>query len=195
MPALPNPKNELFAQNLALGKKQVDAYELAGYPRHRSNASKLARTERIRARVAEIIGERAEAEARRVEDQRVAEEQATKRAAEKLALDREWVLRRLQVNVELSLRGGVVKGTDQVDRVTERNPAAANAALRLIGQELGMFREQPEEAPPAPAVQVNLSLLSEAQLAALDEILKASEEAGLPGHDDRHSGRAGKTTH
>lgn len=56
MPLLKSPKRERFAQELAKGKSQVEAYESAGYKPHDSNAAKLANDPEIIGRVSEIIG-------------------------------------------------------------------------------------------------------------------------------------------
>ena len=55
MPALSNPKHERFAQELAKGKSQADAYQLAGYKPSEPNASRLTRDDKVAARVAEIL--------------------------------------------------------------------------------------------------------------------------------------------
>lgn len=54
MPALSNPKHELFAQQLAQGATADDAYVLAGYKPNRGNAARLKANDSLRARVAEI---------------------------------------------------------------------------------------------------------------------------------------------
>lgn len=54
MPALQNARHERFAQELAKGKSQVDAYEAAGYNPSRSAATRLAADVSICERVAEI---------------------------------------------------------------------------------------------------------------------------------------------
>lgn len=54
MPALSNPKHERFAQALAKGMSQSDAYEEAGYKPSRSAAARLAADVNICERVAEI---------------------------------------------------------------------------------------------------------------------------------------------
>jgi len=54
MPALSNPKHERFAQGLAKGLSQSDAYEEAGYNPSRSAAARLAADVNICERVAEI---------------------------------------------------------------------------------------------------------------------------------------------
>lgn len=54
MPALKNPKHERFAQELAKGKSQIEAYEAAGYRPNPSAASRLSDDVNICERVAEI---------------------------------------------------------------------------------------------------------------------------------------------
>lgn len=54
MPALKNPKHERFAQELAKGKSQAEAYATAGYAPSEPNASRLTSNDKVRARVAEI---------------------------------------------------------------------------------------------------------------------------------------------
>lgn len=56
MPVLENPRHERFAQELAKGKSQVEAYEAAGYNPNRSAASRLAEDVNIRDRVVHIQG-------------------------------------------------------------------------------------------------------------------------------------------
>ncbi len=54
MPALTNGKHELFAQGLAKGKSQTEAYAKAGYAPSEQHASRLARNGKVQARVAEL---------------------------------------------------------------------------------------------------------------------------------------------
>jgi len=54
MPVLNNPRHELFAQYLAQGKTQDEAYTLAGYKPSRFNASHLADKPSIRDRVHQL---------------------------------------------------------------------------------------------------------------------------------------------
>jgi len=56
MPVLSNAKHERFAQELAKGKSQADAYATAGYKPSEPNASRLTRNDKVAARVAEILG-------------------------------------------------------------------------------------------------------------------------------------------
>lgn len=52
--ALDNPRHERFAQELAKGKSQIEAYESAGYKPNKSAASRLAEDVNVCERVAEI---------------------------------------------------------------------------------------------------------------------------------------------
>lgn len=54
MPPLTNARHERFAQELAKGKSQGEAYELAGYRPSRSAAARLAADVNICARLAEL---------------------------------------------------------------------------------------------------------------------------------------------
>ena len=59
MPVLLNPRYELFAQGLALGKKQDIAYADAGYTKNKGNSSTLKNKPEIQNRVQELLEERA----------------------------------------------------------------------------------------------------------------------------------------
>lgn len=54
MPSLDNPKHERFAQELAKGKSQAEAYAEAGYVADEGNACRLTGNDKVQARVAEI---------------------------------------------------------------------------------------------------------------------------------------------
>lgn len=54
MPVLSNPKHEAYAQALAKGKTQTEAYEAAGYKGDRTAASRLATNVNVQSRVAEL---------------------------------------------------------------------------------------------------------------------------------------------
>lgn len=55
MPALDNPRHERFAQELAKGKSQLEAYKEAGYKPSEQHACRLASSGKVAARVAEIL--------------------------------------------------------------------------------------------------------------------------------------------
>jgi hypothetical protein len=60
MAALKNPKHERFAQEIAKGETQVEAYAKAGYAPNRSHAARLVANGSIAKRVAEIQNKAAE---------------------------------------------------------------------------------------------------------------------------------------
>jgi hypothetical protein len=54
MPVLKNTRHEAFAQALAKGSSQEDAYAEAGFKPHRQNASRLITNDDVRRRVTEL---------------------------------------------------------------------------------------------------------------------------------------------
>lgn len=134
MPALQNARHERFAQELAKGKSATEAYADAGYRPNSGNAATLKADQSISTRVAELIDERAEMH-----------RAATEKAAERLSIDREWVLATLVENVNRAMQAVEVKdhkGTGTGEYKYEGS--VANAALNLIGKELGMFIDRSE---------------------------------------------------
>ena len=123
MPELKNQRHELFAQGLAGGKSADEAYEAAGYKQNRHNASRLKTKEHITIRVAEIQG----------------------KAAERVEIDRAWVLERLVENVERSMQAAAVKNAEG-EAIGEYayQGNVANKALELLGKEIGMFVDRKE---------------------------------------------------
>lgn len=114
MPVLPNPRHERFCEELAKGKSASEAYETAGFKPNRHNGATLARQKHILTRVAELLAQRSEME-----------REATQKATEALAIDKQWVMARLVENA-------------QEARALE-NFNASTRALELIGKEFGMF--------------------------------------------------------
>lgn len=121
MPLLDNPRQERFAQCLAKGKTQADAYEEAGYRPNDGGASRLAGNVKVKTRVAELA----------------------ERAANRVEVSKSWVMERLMRNAQMCLGEApmVTPGDDEEAETVEykRDPAAANTALQLLGKELGMF--------------------------------------------------------
>lgn len=60
MPVLPNPRHERFAQELAKGKSQTEAYAGAGYKPSDQHASRLARNGKVSGRIEELQNRAAE---------------------------------------------------------------------------------------------------------------------------------------
>lgn len=123
MPVLPNPRQEKFAQELAKGASVSDAYEKAGFKRHRQNASRLMSNDDVRARVDEL----------------------TAAAAEKAVLTKAWVIERLMTNAERALQHEAVKDSEgrETGEFTYEGHVA-NRALELLGKEIGMFVDRTE---------------------------------------------------
>lgn len=153
MAALANQRHEKFAQALASGKTQREAYVAAGYKYDEPNASRLTRNDKVVARVAEL----------------------QERAAANVVLSREWVLERLIENADRAMQAVAVK-----DR--EGNPTGeytyqgnvANRALELLGKEMGMFVDRKH-------IDLNADLngLSDRELIALAaDALESGEESG-----------------
>jgi phage terminase small subunit len=55
MPPLPNPRQELFCQNLVKGKSKAEAYRDAGYADDRHNARRLTTNDHVMERYAELF--------------------------------------------------------------------------------------------------------------------------------------------
>jgi hypothetical protein len=122
MPVLNNVKHERFANHIAAGMTQSEAYKAAGfrskYPD--SAACKLAGKDQIKARIEELTGRISKATIRRV--------------AERVAITQEMIISELWENAQ---EGRKVKG----------GSAVTNRALELIGKHLGMFQEVQEKPP------------------------------------------------
>jgi len=119
MTGLRNPRHERFARELAKGSSAASAYEAAGYRYHRSNAAKLARDQRISARVTELQFETAEMEA-----------QATAKATAALAITKEWLIARTEEARALAM--------------ADNQTSAAVAAIKELGILSGLRIERRE---------------------------------------------------
>jgi hypothetical protein len=60
MPALKNARHERFAQELAKGSSQADAYAAAGFKPSEQNACRLTRNDKVAARILELKEKAAE---------------------------------------------------------------------------------------------------------------------------------------
>lgn len=120
MPVLTKPKWENMARNLARGMTQPDAYEQAGFKRDATNASRLANNPVILERVQEIQEEREKI----LSGPNAYDPEADDGEGEQVAITQEWVLERLAANV--------------ISAQTVGNHSAANKALEMLGQYLGM---------------------------------------------------------
>jgi hypothetical protein len=141
MPALRNPRHERFAQAYVRGETAgngTQSYVAAFGKADKAAASKLLRRDDVAQRLTELQVATNEVEAK-----------AHERAVEKLALTKEWAIQKLMDNALIALgektirRRFIPKGGDMVIEadVHERDAAAANRALELLGREVGAFTE------------------------------------------------------
>ncbi len=113
MPILKNAKHERFAQELAQGKSQADAYKLSGYKSDSGAASRLSGNVSISKRVAELLG----------------------RVADGVVLSKQWVLERLVENVDRAMQAEEIRDNKGVGTGEYRyEGSVANRALELAGQ-------------------------------------------------------------
>lgn len=170
MPVLSNPRHELFAQELARGKSATEAYELAGYEPNDGNASRLKGNERISARVDEILG----------------------RAAERVEIDRAWVLERLIENANRAMQTNPVLDHDgEITGEYRYEGSVANRALELVGKELGMFVERKEVGKPGDFDEHDAASVRDSIARDLEALGRQDLAAALIGGN----GEAGRKPH
>lgn len=133
MPALDNPKHELFAQELSQGKSQTEAYEIVSGKKNRRYASELGQRQDISGRVIELATERAAMVA-----------EATGKAVEKLALTKEWVIGRLMENAERALQHVPVMQDGKPTGEYRYEGAVANRSLEILAKHLGILVDKVE---------------------------------------------------
>jgi phage terminase small subunit len=152
MPVLSSPRRETFANLVARGKTQLEAYVLAGYTESMSNPATLANTPEVAERIkeiqrviaakAQVTGERVLAELARLGFSDVTEAVQVKNGkvvikdTDELPAD----LRAAISEISQSRDGLKVKFHDKV------------AALEKLGKHLGMFKDTLD-------VNLNVSLL------------------------------------
>lgn len=140
MPILTNSRHERFAQELASGKTEDEAYRIAGYKPDRGNASRLTANDSVQARVAELQG----------------------RVAQGVVLTKQWVIERLIENANRAMQAAVVLDGDGKPTGEYRyEGSVANRALELLGKEQGMFVERKEVGKPGEFERMNADELRE----------------------------------
>ena len=138
MPVLANPRHELFAQEVAKGTDCAEAFVIAGFKNNPGNARRLKLNEAVAKRIEAIQLERAEISAK-------INAKAVERAAEALAIDKEWIMGRLKENAERAMQAVQAKGPDgQPVGDFKYDGSVANRALELLGKEIGMFIDRTE---------------------------------------------------
>lgn len=164
MPAIPNARHELFAQNIVKGMPARDAYRAAGFKTSNDRAtdaaaSRLLGSVNIQTRIMELQA----------------------RAADQTVLTKAWVIDRLIQNVERAMQTVSVldsQGKPTGEYTYQGN--VANRALELLGKEQGMFVDRKEVGKPGQFEALDDKALEEAimretaELAALDPAFAAS---------------------
>lgn len=155
MPELRNHKQELFARFLADGNSQSQSYELAGYRPSTANASTLANRPDVQARVEELkeqkLQAKADLHARLIQigvDPTDTDEFAAK--TEEVVL---WTVAKVQHELFQNARLAQAAGEF----------GAANKALELLGQSVGMWdKAKKEKDDGSSRPQVSIALIGEA---------------------------------
>ena len=182
MPAIKNPKHELFVQNVAKGMSGAKAYVAAGYQANPNSANvaatRLLQQPNIAARLNELLERRDNIEVRAIE-----------KAVEKTALSKTWIIERLMRNAMMALGEQKVK-ISKLDKETnttidvelvERDPAAANKALELLGKTLGIFIDRKEVGGPGDFANMTTDELRDIlarDMATLGLRLSGAEDQG-----------------
>src|SRR5271165_2879982 len=120
MPILENLRWELFAQGIAKGLTQGQAYVQAGYKPSPSAPSRLFENVRIKERVQELVG----------------------RKAIDVVINRQFITEALIDNLEKALGRKPVKIGAEGKEVYVYRGDVANRAIQLAGTELQMFTER-----------------------------------------------------
>ncbi len=159
MTVLKNPRHELFVKFVAGGASLSEALVSAGYSKTGAAgaAQRLLKNVAIATRLNEL------------------QQEIATNTVERVSLTREWVLESLKRNAKLGSQ------TDENGKPSETfNLAASNQALRMLGVELGMFREGMDHTMTWDG---DLQKLSEGQLAMLIARLeqRLASESAEPG--------------
>ena len=132
MPELSSQRQERFCQYAATGMTADQAYIAAGYRPNRGNPSRLKAKDSIRQRITEI--------------EREISSKLQQAVVQQATITKQYLIDALIENIEKSLGRQPVKDGIEghtVDRYTFR-PEAANNAIKMGGQECGMFRDRVE---------------------------------------------------
>lgn len=162
MAVLSNPKHELFAQEIAKGTDCAAAYTKSGFKPNAGNARTLRANQAVSTRIQALLAEREEIHS-----------QATAAAVEKAGLTKQWIIERLQENVQRAMQVAVVRdGEGNPIGEYKYEGSVANRALELLGKEIGMFVDR-KEIRTGELDDVNAD-----ELRTLRSLLISAEEGG-----------------
>ena len=151
MARLDNPPHEMFAQAVARGQAQGEAYRLCGYADNPGNASTLANQPDIARRIneiKEIVAARAEASAERVLAELV--RLGFSDVTQAVEIKRGHVKIRDTVELSADVKAAISEIRQGRDGVTVKFHDKGRA-LELLGKHLGLFKENVN-------IDVNISL-------------------------------------
>jgi hypothetical protein len=162
MPRLANDRNEQYARHRARGMNAAKSALAAGYAPGASTTH-MENDPEIQARIGELMDE---FKAQR-DQQRAAASEAAKIVGQMTGVGRAWVIEKLAENAQNAAREGAFK--------------ESNEALKLIGEEFGMFQGQQNDDSEGSAVPKTLNMDSlESVLDAAHDALPPPAPTGLP---------------
>jgi hypothetical protein len=123
MPPLPNVKHEKYAQGLASGMKQIEAYQDAGFSPSAGNASSLAKKPHIRERVLELSEEARLKVGVTTPIPRLSTQQDGTLTPESGKITEEWLVQQLMNNIQQAQLNGKFR--------------EANTAIEMLGNYFG----------------------------------------------------------
>lgn len=182
MPVLEDPRHELYCQERASGRRIIDAYVAAGFPRDTGNATNFNARPNIQARVVEILtaaADRVEITQARVmaelgrigfsDIRKLFTEGGTLKPVQDLDDDSAAFVSSIKV-VTRRVQDGERGETEQVAEIKQWDKLSA---LEKIGKHIGMFKEAAVEPP-----NINL-VIGDQELARLIcfQLTKAAKEA------------------
>jgi phage terminase small subunit len=144
MPALKNPRQERFVQELVKGRTHNEAYKLAGYTPHKGHGARLARQPAVTQRYQELAG--AVAREAEVTAAQVINEIATiafANMADYVTADGDGVPQLDMAKLTRAQSAAVVEIAPNAHRVRFKLGGKLDALIAL-GRMLGLFREQIE---------------------------------------------------
>lgn len=168
MPALSNPKYEMFARCLVQGMSQAKAYVKAGYSQNTANASTLAKRPEVRARVQELIEERERATGQMtIPDPVGSDLPGPDKPGSPDELDPDWVLMELVENARAARQAGQF--------------SASTKALEMIGRALGMFNDEEVSKRKRKEAEDNEAALKKGKAVPIDRLNALLSEQGFQG--------------
>lgn len=179
MPALKNPRQERFVQELVKGRTHKDAYGLAGYTPHKGHGARLARQPVVAQRYQELAN--AAAREAEVTAAQVINEIATiafANMADYVTADGDGVPQLDMAKLTRAQSAAVVEIAPNAHRVRFKLGSKLEALIAL-GRMLGLFREQVEIESKAEQRAAELDEFERAKRIAFvlnSAIVKAHEE-------------------